>query len=81
MGRVIARSEAKSNPARHCGLDCFASLAMPKKQKARDFSRAFGFHVSVGLEIHSAATSKSAVADFDHFKMYVAAALDRLERT
>jgi hypothetical protein len=54
---------------------------MPKKQKARDFSRAFGFHVSVGLEIHSAATSKSAVADFDHFKMYVAAALDRLERT
>jgi hypothetical protein len=33
------------------------------------------------LEIHPAAASKSAVADFDHFKKYVAAALDRREWT
>jgi hypothetical protein len=81
MGRVIARSEAtkQSSTALRTGLLRFARNA--KKQEARDFSWAFGFHVSVGLEIHSAATSKSAVADFDHFKMYVAAALDRLERT
>ena len=81
MGRVIARSEAtkQSSTALRTGLLRFARNA--EKAKGPGFPPGLRISRLGWIRNPFCRHIEVAVADFDHFKMYVAAALDRLERT